>query len=100
MVAAVPSKSTNAYIAQEVVACMRGIGVLHGDLLMKSDPEPAIKSNLAEIGSPGGRWERQVRRGAEPIGGAAPATASQRGRSTAFASQHKFRGRRWQNDAE
>ena len=50
MAAAVPSKSTNSYISRRVVAFMKELGVVLGDLLVKSDPEPAIKVIMGEVG--------------------------------------------------
>ena len=50
MAAAVPSKTTNTYISKRVVAFMKEIGVVHGDVLVRSDKEPAMKAILSEVG--------------------------------------------------
>ena len=48
--AAVPSKTTNSYISKRVVAFMKGLGVVHGEVLVRSDQEPAMKAILSEVG--------------------------------------------------
>ena len=50
LAAAVPSKSTNSHIARRIVAFRREIGVAHGDLLVRTDQEPAIRSIVEEVG--------------------------------------------------
>ena len=50
MAAAVPSKTTNTYISKRVVAFMKEVGVVHGDVLVRSDQEPAMKAILSEVG--------------------------------------------------
>ena len=47
---AVPSKSASSFISKRLVAFMREVGILHGDLLVKSDQEPAVKAILDEAG--------------------------------------------------
>ena len=48
LAAAGPSKSTNSHVARRIVAFMREIGVAHGDLLVRIDQEPAIRSIVEE----------------------------------------------------
>ena len=50
MAAAVPTKTTRAYIARRVVAFMKEVGNEYGDIVVKSDQEPAITSIVAEVG--------------------------------------------------
>jgi hypothetical protein len=50
MAAAVPTKSTGTYIAKRAMAFMREIGCAYGDLVVKSDQEPAIKALVAAAG--------------------------------------------------
>ena len=50
LAAAVPSKSTNSHIARRIVAFRREIGVAHGDLLVRTDQEPAIRSIVEKAG--------------------------------------------------
>ena len=50
MSSATPSKSTGGFIAKRVVAFLREIGAEQGDLIVKSDQEPAIMSIVTEIG--------------------------------------------------
>jgi hypothetical protein len=50
LAAVVPSKSTNTYIARRIVAFMKEIGVVHGDVLVKTDQEPAIMAIVEEAG--------------------------------------------------
>ena len=52
----VPTKSTNTYIARRIVAFMKEIGVVHGDLLVKTDQEPAIMAIIEEAGRVTGSW--------------------------------------------
>ena len=47
---AVPSKSASSFISKRLVAFMREVGILHGDLSVKSDQEPAVKAILDEAG--------------------------------------------------
>ena len=42
MCSPVPSKSTGEYIAKRVLAFMKEVGCKHGDMVVKSDQEPAI----------------------------------------------------------
>ena len=48
--AAVPSKSTGAYIARRIMGWMKEIGIETGDMIMKSDQEAAITSIVREVG--------------------------------------------------
>ena len=50
MSSAVPSKSTGTFIARRVVAFMREVGCEHGDVIVKSDQEPAMTALLSEVG--------------------------------------------------
>ena len=50
MAAVVPSKTTNTYISKRVVAFMKEVGAVHGDVLVRSDQEPAMKAILSEVG--------------------------------------------------
>ncbi len=50
LAAVVPSKSTNTYITKRIVAFMKEIGVVHGDVLVKTDQEPAIMAIIEEAG--------------------------------------------------
>lgn len=43
MATVVPSKSTGRFVTERVLAFLQEIGGLHGDIVMKSDQEPAIK---------------------------------------------------------
>jgi hypothetical protein len=42
---AVPAKSTGTFIERRVVAFMREVGCEHGDVIFKSDQEPAMTSS-------------------------------------------------------
>ena len=55
LAAAVPKKFTNSHIARRIVAFMREIGVAHGDLPVRIDKEPAIRSIVEEAVSAEGR---------------------------------------------
>ncbi len=44
MATAAPSKSTGRFVTERVVAFLQDIGGLHGDIITKTDQEPAIKS--------------------------------------------------------
>ena len=67
MTMAVPSKTTNTYISKRVVAFMKEVSVVHGDVLVRSDQEPAMKAILSEVGARScGRRRRKVRDGAVP----------------------------------
>jgi hypothetical protein len=50
LAAVVPTKSTNTYITRRIVAFMKEIGVVHGDVLVKTDQEPAIMAIIEEGG--------------------------------------------------
>ena len=50
MSAAVPRKTTGTYIAKRVVGFLREVGCLHGDMVMKSDQEPALRSVVEDVG--------------------------------------------------
>ena len=50
MSSATPSKSTGGFIAKRVVAFLREIGAEQGDLIVKSDQEPAIVAIVTEVG--------------------------------------------------
>ena len=50
LAAAVPRKSTGTYIARRLVAFMREIGCELGDMIVKSDQEPAIMAIVTEVG--------------------------------------------------
>ena len=50
LAAAIPSKTTGAYIAKRVMAFLTEIGCAFGDLVVKSDQEPAIISIVEEVG--------------------------------------------------
>ena len=50
MAAALPSKGSSAYISKRVVAFMKEVGVAHGDVLVKSDHEPAVRTILDDVG--------------------------------------------------
>ena len=50
MATVVPSKSASSFTSKRLVAFMKEVGVVHGDLLVKSDQEPAIKAILNEAG--------------------------------------------------
>ena len=50
MSAAVPRKTTGAYIAIRVVGFLREVGCLHGDMVVKSDQEPALRSIVENVG--------------------------------------------------
>ena len=50
MVAAVPSKTTNTCISKRVVAFMKEIGVVHGDVFVRSDQGLVMKAVLSGVG--------------------------------------------------
>ena len=50
MVATVPMKTTGTYVKNRVVGFLRETGCLHGDLVVKSDQEPAIKAVVEDVG--------------------------------------------------
>ena len=60
MSAAAPGKTTGTYIAKRVVGSLREIGGLHGDVVVKSDQEPALRSIVEDVarvnGTDGGRY--------------------------------------------
>ena len=45
----VPSKTTGTFTTSRVWAFLRGIGCKHGDIILKSDQEPAIMSLVSDI---------------------------------------------------
>ena len=49
MATVVPSKSTGTFIARRIWAFLREIGCKNGDLILKSDQEPAIMSIVGEV---------------------------------------------------
>ena len=53
-------KTTGTYIAKRVVGSLREIGGLHGDVVVKSDQEPALRSIVEDVarvnGTDGGRY--------------------------------------------
>ena len=46
MAAAVPYKTTRTYISERIVAFLHETGCLHGDIIVRSDQEPAVMSNI------------------------------------------------------
>ena len=50
MAAAVPSKMSGSYIQKRVIGFLKEVGCLHGDLVVKSDQEPAIKAVIEDVG--------------------------------------------------
>lgn len=50
LAAALPSKSTHSCIAKRAVAHMKEIGVVHGDVVVRTDQEPAIMAIAGDIG--------------------------------------------------
>lgn len=59
--AAVPRKTVGTFVAKRVLAFMEEVGCLHGDVVVKSDQEPAILAVLSDIGrmraaAGGGKW--------------------------------------------
>lgn len=59
--APVPSKSTGTFVAKRVIAFLSEIGCLHGDVVVRSDQEPAMVAVVNEVGrlraaAGGGRW--------------------------------------------
>lgn len=50
LAAAPPSKSTHSYIAKRTVAFMKDIGVVHGDIVVRTDQEPVMMAIAEEIG--------------------------------------------------
>ena len=59
--AAVPRKTVGTFVAKRVLAFMEEVGCLHGDVVVKSDLEPAILAVLSDIGrlraaAGGGKW--------------------------------------------
>ena len=50
MSAAAPRKTTGTYIAIRVAGFLREVGCLHGDMVVKSDQEPALRSIVEDVG--------------------------------------------------
>ena len=50
MAATVPKKTASNYIQKRVVGFLKETGCLHGDLVIKSDQEPAIKALVEDVG--------------------------------------------------
>ena len=50
LASAVPSKSTGTFIAKRIVAFMREIGCEQGDVIVKSDQEPAVQAIITAVG--------------------------------------------------
>ena len=50
MSAAVPRKTTGTYVAKRVAGFLREVGCLHGDMVVKSDQEPALRSVVEDVG--------------------------------------------------
>ena len=50
MATVVPAKSARSFTSRRLVSFMKEVGILHGDLLVKSDQEPAIKAILSDAG--------------------------------------------------
>ena len=50
MSAAAPRKTTGTYIAKRVAGFLREVGCLHGDMVVKSDQEPALRSIVEDVG--------------------------------------------------
>ena len=48
--AAAPRKTTGTYIAKRVAGFFREVGCLHGDMVVKSDQEPALRSIVEDVG--------------------------------------------------
>ena len=58
---AFPSKTTGEFMARRVLAFLSEIGCLYGDVIVKSDQEPALISLVEDVGRRraavgGGRW--------------------------------------------
>ena len=47
---AVPKKTTGAYLQNRIKGFFNEIGVLHGDMIIKTDQEPAIKAIVEDLG--------------------------------------------------
>jgi hypothetical protein len=50
MAAAVPTKTTGAYISNRVAGFLREVGCMHGDMVMKTDQEPALRTIVEDVG--------------------------------------------------
>ena len=50
MAATVPKKTTGNYIRDRVAGFLKEIGCMHGDLIVKSDQEPAVKTVVEDVG--------------------------------------------------
>ena len=50
MAAVVPRKTTGLFAAKRALAFLSEVGCLHGDLIVRSDQEPAITSLVNEVG--------------------------------------------------
>ena len=49
LASAVPRKSTGTFVAKRILAFLREIGLEHGDIVIKSDNEPAIVAVLDDL---------------------------------------------------
>ena len=68
----IPSKSASSYTSRRLVAFMKEVGILHGDLVVKSDQEAAVKAILdgagrARAAEGGGRYVMEQ----SPVGASA-----------------------------
>ena len=50
MAAVCPRKTTGVYIQKRITGFLREIGCLHGDLVVKSDQEPALDKVIEDVG--------------------------------------------------
>ena len=58
---AVPRKTTGDFVTRTVLAFLSEIGCLHGNMIVKSDQEPAVAAIVEDVGrrnavAGGGRW--------------------------------------------
>ena len=72
MATVVPSKSASSYTSRRLVAFMKEVGILYGDLVVKSDQEAAVKAILdgagrARAAEGGGRYVMEQ----SPVGASA-----------------------------
>ena len=72
MAAAVPFKTTGTYISERIVAFLHETGCLHGDIIVRSDQEPAVMSITEEVGK-----IRAQRGGGRFVGENSPVGSSQ-----------------------
>ena len=80
MATMIPTKSVDQFVVKRVVAFLAEVGCLSGDVIVKSDQEPAIKSLAGEIGrhraaAGGGRWVEEC----SPVGASAANGMVERG---------------------